>query len=211
MHKTLMTINSYRLRFGIDACIDHGYSIAPGVLWPETAGILASVASQLDLRPCRDMAVRQRFSHINLFAGEWSEEFAWLVRHTEEMVRSRARSRARHGLMRWRVNDIAVQQYDPADTNGGIDWHRDFASDKHLVAVYTVQGRALVRIEDQRGVKCEYLLQPRTLMLLLGPDPLTGNDPRLRHCVGKALDTEPRISIALRMNLSETDGSLDYV
>lgn len=210
MHKDLMTINTHRLRLAVDACIDHGYALSYGVLWPETAGILAGMASAMDMQSCRDMTVHQRFMHVN-FADEcWPEEFDWLVNKTEGIVRSRARARARHGLMQWHVNDIAVQQYDPSDQDGGIDWHRDFARDKHLVAVYTVQGQALMCVEDRQGVKREFLLQPRTLMLLLGPDPLTSNDPRLRHWVGKALDTDPRISIALRMNLMEPDDSLDY-
>ncbi len=205
-----MTLNTYRLRSAVDACIDHGYALTHGVLWPETASILAGVASTFDMQPCSDMTVHQRFVHVNLLEGNWPEEFAWLVRSTEEIVRSRARARARHGLMRWRVNDIAVQQYDPSDKDGGIDWHRDFACDKHLVAVYTVQGQALAWIKDAKGVKREFILQSRTLMLLLGPDPMTGNDPRLSHCVGKALDADPRISIALRMNLCTCDDSLDY-
>ena len=37
--------------------------------------------------------------------------------------------------MRWRVNDVAIQRYsNPED---GIGWHRDFARDHHLVAIYS--------------------------------------------------------------------------
>lgn len=74
-------------------------------------------------------------------------------------------------MMYWQANRIAVQQYDSPDPDDTIDWYRDFVSDIHLVAVYAAQSsRALVRIEYQRGMKREHLIQPRALMVLLGPD-----------------------------------------
>ena len=210
MHRELMTLNTYRLRMTTDACIDHGYAVGYRILWPETAGVLARLANALAYAPSRDLVVPQRFTHAGFYAGEWPDEIGWLVDRTEELVLARARRRARIGLMQWRVNDIAIQKYDPNDADGGIGWHRDFASDKHLVVVYTVQGKAVVWIDDKKGGKREYLIKFGDAMLLVAPDPISGDDPRLRHCVGKALDDESRISIALRMNITDSDGGQGY-
>lgn len=213
MYKDLMTINSYRLRLAVDACIDHHYVIAQRVLRPETAGVLRDVCSRLEYRPNLQMAVFQQFEYVKFTKGEWPEELQWLVAHVEDMVRGRARARARCGLMRWNVNEIVVQRYASYPHEGppyAIEWHRDFARDKLLVAIFTVSGLAQFEIETaESGIK-HYLICPGDLTLLAGPDVLTTHDPRLRHRVSTNLTYEPRISIALRMNLAERDGSLDY-
>ncbi|MBP9827100.1 hypothetical protein KBC99_01310 [Candidatus Saccharibacteria bacterium] len=198
MYRSLMALNTHRLRLAVDSCIDNYFAVFHGVLAPETAGVFSRFSEGLDFGPSNSLVVPQSFEHFGYYEGDWPEEIGWLVEQTEAIVTARARARARHGLMRWRVNDVAIQRYsNPED---GIGWHRDFARDHHLVAIYSVIGECDLGIRNRDGVHLEYRVLPRALTLLSGPDPISGHDPRLQHRVGPPLTDEPRISIALRMN-----------
>lgn len=197
-HASLYTMNQHRMRLAVDACIDRDFAVSQRVLFPETAAVLAKWCNGLSYRPNGDMRVYQHFEQASFQSGRWPPELAWLVASTEAVVLARARARVRHGLMRWRVNDISIQRY--CTDKAGIEWHRDFASDKHLVAVFTVCGTARIEVEDWTNLRHGYQLLPGALTLLSGPDTVSQNDPRLRHRIGPPLTSEPRISIALRMN-----------
>lgn len=200
MHSVLMTLNSYRLGLAVDRCIDLGYAIEQSALFPETAGVLTDCAHRQAMSPSSELGVYQSFDRIMYEQGDWPDEIDWLVRSTERVVTAKALARARIGLSQWRVNDVSIQSYgDPA---AGIGWHRDFARDKHLVVVFTVSGAAVVKVIDDNGHARELCAQSRSVLCLLGPDPISGSDPRLAHTVGPPLTNETRTSIALRMTVS---------
>ncbi len=196
-HASLYTMNQHRMRLEVDACIDRDFAVSQRVLFPETAAVLAKWCNDLSYRPSGDMRVYQHFEQAGFQSGRWPPELAWLVEGTESVVLARARARVRHGLMRWRVNDISIQRYN--DSGAGIEWHRDFASDKHLVVIFSICGAARIEVEDWAGRRHGYQLLPGALTLLSGPDTVSQNDPRLRHRIGPPLTSEPRVSIALRM------------
>ena len=137
-YESLYTMNHFRFRLGLDYALGHEYALVDRVLFPETTSRLGEFCNGLEYGPCRQTPIWQEFEQCGFVDRDWSEEIDWLVRETEEVVLSLARAKVRHGLMRWRVNDISIQRYARCDT--GIAWHRDYASDKHLVVVYTVRG-----------------------------------------------------------------------
>ena len=204
MYPVLMTINGYRLRQAIDDAIDHGYGVQHGVLYPETAGVLTTRAQQLTFSPCREVGVYQHFDQVGFNRQAFPDELNWLASGVESIVRERARSRARHGLATWSVNDISVQKY--ADHAAGIGYHRDYASDKHIVVVFTLCGAARIGVIDNASQEQKLLMSARSVLCLAAPDPISGNDPRLVHAVGPPIGDGPRISIALRMNVVSSTG-----
>ena len=176
---------------------------AKTVLYPETAGYLARLCSELPFQPNGDLTVEQNFEFVNFSTNDWPAEFVWLAEITEEAVHEVGRQYEDLGWCSWRVNDLTVQRYDGRP---GLGWHRDFSRDHYLVVVYTVQDSALIEVASAvSDATWRIIAQARTAMALRGYEPEAVIDARPRHNVGPSLgdQSDPenrRISIALRMN-----------
>lgn len=112
----------------------------------------------------------------------------------------RANAAQNKALRTWHPNDVAVQKY--SGKYDGIGRHRDFASDIHLVASFTVMGTGEIGIhtrrEDPVPSKC-LQTAPGSLLLLRAPGLVdTSEDLRIVHSV-KCPYSSPRISVTYRL------------
>lgn len=205
MYNNLMTMQELHMRLTILVARQSGYGVRRYAIYPETARCLASWAKRQTFAPNGDLSVYQDFEVYQL-RGDWPEEIAWLIERTEAVVHKFAAANCDTPLTAWRVNDVAVQRY--ISERAGIDWHRDFASDRSLVVVFTVEGEAYLDVREASGQEVRRVVQPGSALVLRGIDPGSTEDPRLHHRVGPPLpvppdgDRVPCISIALRMNSS---------
>lgn len=208
MHDALMTMNTHQMRLALESCLDYGYGFARAGLFPETAGILTALAEKLEYRRVRMSEKSQSYGQYGYIDGQWPEEVAWLVEKTQDLVTARARAGLLRGLMAWQPNDVVLQTYDELDSESG--WHKDFSSDLHIVVVFSLSGFAQMKVKTRQGAVHTLSLIPGSAVFLLAPDPDVGSDPRLAHKVGHPLTDEGRISLAVRMNVSETHRANQY-
>lgn len=112
----------------------------------------------------------------------------------------RARAGSVKPLRHWQPNDVAVQCY--SDKFEAIGKHRDFASDIHLVASFTVCGTGELHMFDSRDdMKPSNILQtgPGSLLLMRAPGLVDSTDDiRPVHMVMPPISA-PRISVTYRL------------
>lgn len=125
-----------------------------------------------------------------------------LLRELGDVIGSTIRANAAQNipLRSWQPNDVAVQRY--CGKYDGIGRHRDFASDIHLVASFTVMGTGEIGIHSNREdtVASKYLqTAPGSLLLLRAPGLVESSEElRVVHSV-KCPYSSPRISVTYRL------------
>lgn len=200
MYPSLMTLVSSQLKAAIGEACRQRYGVRHGALRPETAAILTDLCDGLSFQPSRLAPVRQSFVAHD-FDWPLPAEIDWLVQSTEAVVQAYSQEDIDcFGLSAWQANDIVMQRYEYKWDM--IDWHRDYASDIYLIVVYTVSGAATLDFEHSPGQPVNHRVTAGSVCVLLGPDPIFGVDPRVRHRVNPPELFCTRTSIALRMNAS---------
>ena len=125
-----------------------------------------------------------------------------LLRELGDAIGAIVRSNASQNvpLRTWQPNDVAVQKY--SGRYDGIGRHRDFASDIHLVASFTVMGTGEIGIHTKREdpIASKFLqTSPGSLLLLRAPGLVEPDeDLRITHSVRPPYSS-PRISVTYRL------------
>lgn len=185
--------------------ITHGYSFGTQVL---TRAFYSDIAQEVSVGPFAEfldvsLGVYQKFAVFSpdYFSQATRDRFP-LLRELGDAIGAIVRSNAAQNvaLRSWQPNDVAVQKYSGA--YDGIGRHRDFASDIHLVASFTVMGTGEIGIHSKRDdpvpSKC-LQTAPGSLLLLRAPGLVdTGEDLRVVHSV-RCPYSSPRISVTYRL------------
>lgn len=185
--------------------IKHGYSFSAQVL---TRSFYLDLAQEVSCGPFEEfldvsLGVYQKFAVFSpdYFSQATRDRFS-LLRELGDAIGAIVRTNAAQNvpLRTWQPNDVAVQKY--SGKFDGIGRHRDFASDIHLVASFTVMGTGEIGIhtrrEDSFPSKC-LQTAPGSLLLLRAPGLVqSAEDLRVVHSV-KCPYSSPRISVTYRL------------
>ncbi len=182
-----------------------GYSFDTQVL---TRAFYLDLAKEVSGGPFEEfldvsLGVYQKFAVFSpdYFSPDTRNRFP-LLRELGDAIGAIVRSNAAQNvpLRSWQPNDVAVQKY--SGRYDGIGRHRDFASDIHLVASFTVKGTGEIGIHDRReDPNASKFIQtsPGSLLLLRAPGLVESDeDLRITHSV-RSPYSSPRISVTYRL------------
>lgn len=198
-------LSTFDLEYMLKDTIKFGYCFSRQVL---TRSFYLELAQEVSRGPFEEffdvsLGVYQKFA---VFSPDYPnsstlERFPLLRELGDTLGASvRANAAQNKALRAWQPNDVAVQRY--GGRYDGIGRHRDFASDIHLVASFTVMGTGEIGIHSHRDEPTpKKLLQTSagSLLLLAAPGIVdTDQDLRIVHSVNPPY-ASPRISVTYRL------------